>query len=157
MVGLKNIYVQNLAHHCLEQFSGVFACDMIPTVKLRRGDSLIVNLSKSNTPGTHFVAIHRLKDSGKYLYFDSYGLKCWNGDVLNYFKGQDQRDVIYSNRQIQSWIGSYFCGYFCIAALIYLELGKSMLQFHELFDTVDLSSNDEICTKIIKSHIKSLK
>ena len=157
MKGLKNIYVQNLGHHCLRKFCGVFACDMISTVKLERGNSVIVNLSKSDKPGSHFVAIYRLTDSGNYLYFDSYGLKCWNEDLLNYFKDQDLHHIIYSNRRIQSWIGSYFCGYFCIAALIYLELGKSMFEFHNLFNNIDLRLNDEICTKIIKSHIKSLK
>ena len=51
-------------------FHGTYSIDNIPTIK-NNNFSIIINLSKQNKKGSHFVAIFNKKN--KMIYFDSFG------------------------------------------------------------------------------------
>ena len=51
-------------------FQGTYSIDNIPTIK-NNDFSIIINLSKQNEKGSHFVAIFNKQN--KIIYFDSFG------------------------------------------------------------------------------------
>ena len=64
-------------------FRGTFSIDKIPTFKDEKF-SIIVNLSKENEKGTHFIGISSSKDT--IIYFDSYGIEHINLTIEKYLK-----------------------------------------------------------------------
>ena len=68
--GISNIYIDNLMNKISKTFWGTFSIDNIPLIK---NDifSVIVNLSKQNEKGTHFIAVSSRKN--RIIYFDSLG------------------------------------------------------------------------------------
>jgi len=61
-------------------FLGCFASDELPK-NPPYGSSLIVNYSKRDTAGTHWVAIHGL-ETNKVTFFDSYGFRPDAEDII---------------------------------------------------------------------------
>ena len=70
--GISNIYIDDLMKKISCSFKGTFSIDKIPTYKDEKF-SIIVNLSKENEEGTHFIGIMSSKDT--IIYFDSYGIE----------------------------------------------------------------------------------
>merc|ERR1712105_226523 len=66
--GISNIYIDDLMKKISCSFRGTFLIDKIPTFKDEKF-SIIVNLSKENEKGTHFIGISSSKDT--IIYFDS--------------------------------------------------------------------------------------
>merc|ERR1712074_364057 len=64
-------------------FKCTFSIDKIPTYKDGKF-SIIVNLSKENEEGTHFIGIMSSKD--KIIYFDSYGIEYIDLTMKKYLK-----------------------------------------------------------------------
>ena len=84
-----------------EKFHGVFASDLIPKLTKRRPYA-ILNLDKSNEPGSHWIAVS--KNGNGVIVYDSFGRKSakiipdlmtGNGEVLDteYDAEQDQRET----------------------------------------------------------------
>ena len=115
------------------------------------GKQFIVNLSTSNTSGSHFIALSIKNDYC--LFFDSFGKSCTNSYIIESLYNQN-KNIIYSNIQIQDFL-SHFCGYFCLAFLINDFNGKSLTDFLAKFNEKDLLTNDEKTVNIIVSHIEN--
>ena len=58
--GISNIYIDHLMQQISLSFRGTFSLDNIPTFE-EETFSLIVNLSKVDEKGSHFIAIFVLK------------------------------------------------------------------------------------------------
>lgn len=56
----------------LNQFRGVFTRDQLKQLKMRTGDSLIVNTDTSRQKGEHWCALYKYKPNG-YIFYDSFG------------------------------------------------------------------------------------
>ena len=148
-LGLTSIYLDKLSNYCLKHFVNVIPCDYLPKYSLEPNMQFIINLSDSNTPGSHFVAI---SCHDNYItYFDSFGLECTNSWILSHLKNHS---IIQSNTQIQS-LSSMFCGFFCLSFLIEDEKGKSIEEYLNLYQD-DLTKNDDLCVSIIKKHILTI-
>ena len=81
--GISNVYIDKLMHKISKTFCGTFSVDNIPVI----GDdvfSVIVNLSKENEKGTHFIALSSLKS--KIIYFDSFGNQNIDKTLEKYLK-----------------------------------------------------------------------
>ena len=110
-------------------FLGVFASDKIPCIT-NFPAALIVNLDKSDSPGSHWISLFFTK-SNKCEYFDSYGRKP-NNYILTYIAKQ-AKSFIYNNVCVQDfWTIS--CGQMCLYYLVwrcrgipYSEIIKSMV------------------------------
>ena len=150
MFGLENHYLKQLSSYCLERFDDVIPSDYITEEKLRNNRKYIINLDTSNEPGSHFVAISVRGNT--IIYFDSFGQRCSNQHISNAINASKKTLLRVSCIQIQS-IKSLFCGYFCLAFLIFDHYGISFDEFLKKFNENDLDSNDSICINIIKSHI----
>ena len=80
MSGLSSIYIENLMKICIlniKKFIGVLSCDIFlnmtknDKIKLSPGQGIILNLSSSNHPGSHWVAIFT-NANGDAEFFDSF-------------------------------------------------------------------------------------
>ena len=150
MYGLTNIYLEELLFPLCNYFKGVFPCDSIPDFSKGEFFSCIVNLSKQNEKGTHFIGISLLKNV--IIYFDSYGLETINLTIEQYLK-KYRKQVIYSNVQLQHLFSSH-CGFFCISCILCLENNIPFHKFLNIFHKKDLYLNDYISIKIITGFIK---
>ena len=60
--GISNVYIDHLMNKISSSFRGTFSIDNIPTFD-DESFSLIVNLSKENEKGSHFIAISSSKNT----------------------------------------------------------------------------------------------
>lgn len=154
-MGLTNKYVDKLCKDLKLDVVGVYPCDKLK--KIKKYESIIINLDTSNMPGSHFVCLYH---SGKSLvFFDSFNLDCTNLYIINYINSY-KCQVLNCSYQLQSYL-SYFCGYFCVAFIIFCKLSKSAInqkihEFYSLFDFNKLSNNDKIVENFIKKYITHL-
>ena len=114
--GISNMYIDNLMEKISSSFRGTFSIDKIPMFK-EKNFSIIVNLSKENEKGTHFIGISLLKNV--IVYFDSYGVETINLTIEEYLK-KYRKKIIHSNIQLQHLLSSH-CGFFCISCILCLE------------------------------------
>ena len=147
--GITNLYIDKLMNNISKSFQGTYSSNNIPTFN-NHNFSLIINTSKQSETGTHFIALCIFED--KILYFDSFGLKNYNSDIVQYLKKYNQK-IIYSTKCIQDPISDH-CGFFCISFILSIEKNMSLVSFLKLFSTKVLLINDYICIEIIKYHIK---
>lgn len=82
--------------------------DQIPHILLKN-KAFIMNMAKSNDPGTHWVAL--VNNNNLVSYYDSYGLPP-PVNVLNMMK-RSSKHIYFNNLQNQK-ADSVTCGYFCI-------------------------------------------
>jgi hypothetical protein len=152
MSGLTNQYVENLGKLiCGRNFLGTFPCDILPNVAKKQQFSLVINLSKHDSKGSHFVAIFCNKNV--LLYFDPLAEKCTNKFILKFIEqNKKKRKIKKKFRKIQS-DDSIFCGYFCLAFLQsnYLQIPNKT--FFKHFDKEQLLKNDTFVIDFIQKYI----
>ena len=79
--GISNVYIDKLMKKIsCRSFNGTFSIDNIPVFD---DDvfSIIINLSKQNEIGTHFIAVYVLEN--KIIYFDSFGNQVNDSSLKN--------------------------------------------------------------------------
>ena len=81
--GISNIYIDSLMNKISRTFYGTYSIDNIPEIN-NDVFSVIVNLSKRNEKGTHFIAVSSRKN--KIIYFDSLGNQNINLTLKKYLK-----------------------------------------------------------------------
>ena len=81
--GISNIYIDSLMNKISRTFYGTFSIDNIPEIN-NDVFSVIVNLSKRNEKGTHFIAVSSRKN--KIIYFDSLENQNINLTLKKYLK-----------------------------------------------------------------------
>jgi len=119
-------------------FLGTKGVDEIPQ-RLRKGQSLIINLQKSTEGGSHWVCARAL-DDGRAFYFDSYG---GNPDdrVLAMLKRTSPRVV--NNTSMYQKKDTDTCGHFCVFVLKHLANGTSLYDVLYKHLTPDPSARNE--------------
>ena len=149
--GISNVYIDKLMEKISRSFRGTFSIDNIPVFE---DDvfSVIINLSKQNEIGTHFIAVYVLEN--KIIYFDSFGNQLNNSSLKKYLK-KYKKPIILSKIQIQNLLSSH-CGFFCIAFILCIENGITLDDFLKKFYRKKLHLNDYICVKIIKIFINHM-
>ena len=149
--GIRNVYIDKLMEKISISFNGTFSIDNIPVFN---DDvfSIIINLSKQNEIGTHFIAVYVLEN--KIIYFDSFGNQLNNSSLKRYLK-KYKKPIILSKIQIQNLLSSH-CGFFCIAFILCIENGITLDDFLKKFYRKKLHLNDYICVKIIKIFINHM-
>lgn len=107
--GISNMYIDNLMEKISSSFRGTFSIDKIPMFKEEKF-SIIVNLSKENEKGTHFIGISVSKNV--VVYFDSYRLETIDLTIEKYLKKYGKfflfKYSITTFFQFSLWILLYF-------------------------------------------------
>jgi len=147
---VSNIFL-NYCLNNLDNFIGTFSCDNIPPIS-KQQNLLIINLSKSDEIGTHFIALNILKYSNslkcKVQYMDPLGGYCKNMYIINYLKHYC-KSYLYLEHPIQN-ILSQKCGFFCLAFVLECIGQKgSIVSFANKFNIRNLLHNDIILEKYI--------
>ena len=111
--GISNMYIDNLMEKISSSFRGTFSIDKIPMFKEEKF-SIIVNLSKENEKGTHFIGISVSKNV--VVYFDSYGLETIDLTIEKYLKKYGKKLFIqifnyniYSVLIVDSFVFRLYC------------------------------------------------
>jgi len=136
---VTNIYIDSVMRE-IRGFQGTFSSNNAP--KLKNMQSAILNFSKYNEAGTHFIAIYNFKN--KCLYFDPL---CINesfipNEIKKYLKKYN--NFLNISKKIQN-NHSEFCGFFCMLFIISLSISKKYL-FHILTKFKnDSRKNDSFC------------
>jgi hypothetical protein len=152
MSGLTNQYVEDLGKQIIgSKFIGTFPCDIQPQVSKKKCFSVVFNLSKHDTKGSHFIAI--FADDANLMYFDPLGHKCENADILSFItKVKEKRKLKTKFPKIQS-CSSIFCGFFCLAFLISRHRKLALSSFFNNFNKKNLQSNDKTVVNFIIDNI----
>jgi hypothetical protein len=138
-----------------KQFLKVTSIDEIPrTIKLKH--FLICNLSPSDKPGSHWVAIVRSEKDTLEI-FNSLGTKSLT--LYNeYFNFRTKFNIEYNEEQFQSNESSS-CGYFCIYFMVHRILNFDMSLEHllEHIFKSDFSINETLvtnfCNKLLQNDL----
>ena len=126
--GISNIFINDVMDKISRSFQGTYSIDNIPTIK-NNDFSIIINLSKQNEKGSHFVAIFNKQN--KIIYFDSFGNQNIHRTLQKFIK-KHKKQVTYSNIQLQH-IFSNHCGFFCMSFILCLENDVTFNNFLNFF------------------------
>ena len=149
--GLSSDYLLRLCEISLTNPPEILACDNFYSKSyLPENSSYIVNIQKSNLPGSHWVSI--LVKRKCILYFDSVGLPVINEYILRRLK-LCNCPIYFSELSIQG-IFSLFCAYYCLAFLIKCDEEKrSFEDFLSNFKDGKSLENEQICLNLIKRRL----
>ena len=112
---LNNFELEDAAKRIkIPSFRGVFLLDTLPK-KPNKKEYGKVNLDKSRSPGTHWVAWY--KNGKTKICFDSYGVQP-PIEVVKYLGSP----IHYNTDQLQQ-VGELFCGHLCLYVLKELGMG----------------------------------
>lgn len=96
-------------------FAGVFSLDELPSRKSpssSQDECAIINLSRLDETGTHWVAYYKPKGQTAY-YFDSFGNLQPPLEICSYLREFD----LFYNRERQQSFNSVICGQLCLCFL----------------------------------------
>ena len=149
---VSNLYLNDMLKH-INQFKGTYSCNNIPNLTSMQ-NLFIVNLSKENCIGTHFISLYIFSIKSKWVieYFDPLGNKCTNNFILKYMK-RYSNNYSYSSFAIQSKISNR-CGLFCMGYVIECsKYGGNIFTFVKKFNLRQSYVNDRKIDNFILKHI----
>ena len=80
------------------------------------------------------------------VYFDSFGIEYVPQEILDKIK---DKSISHNIFRIQD-DNSILCGFYCIAFMEYMIVGKTLLDYMNLFSPNDYKKNDKIIYKYFK-------
>ena len=98
----------------------------------------VINLHDKNSKETYWVSI--FIDKNIAVYFNSFGIEYIPQEVLSKIKDKSITHNIFRIQVHESII----CGFYCIAFIEYLLVGKTFLDYTNLFSPNDYNKNNEI-------------
>ena len=112
-------------------YEGVYSLDEIPK-ELPIRHFVVVNLSKKDEEGTHWIVICR-SDPSIYEIFNSLGFETLGNLVPEYFAVSSDTDIIYNGHSFQMENTST-CGYFCVYFAVHRVFNYDM-SFHSFLES----------------------
>ena len=143
--GLSNQFLHRFLKPKCKKFKGVFAVDRCPKPeKMSRSFSIIVNLSESHLPGSHFVAVYVNEDDYLY-YFDSFAFPppIYNHHLMLFLAKwiRENRIISVMKWRIQSY-ESLFCGWFAASFCLFVEMHTPPEALNSFFKRKNLIQNE---------------
>ena len=133
---MSNIFINNFLKD-YKNFKGCFSKDQIKLIGNNK--SIIINLQDSNQPGSHWIALKRVKNI--IFLFDSFGVEYIPIDIFKVYKNYK---IIANIYQIQD-ISSNLCGMFCVLFILYdIKSKNDSNKFLTLFNSNDFLKNELI-------------
>ena len=121
---LSNIFINNLLKDN-KKFIGCFSKDQISLIDNNKS---IINLQDSNTAGSHWIALKRVRND--IFVFDSFGVGYIPIGIFKVYKNYKMITNIY---RIQD-ISSNLCGMFCVLFILYdIKNKNDFIKFLTLF------------------------
>ena len=146
---LTNIKISEY-YKCEPRFNGVYSRNNLPN-KIKKG-AYVINLDEYENTGTHWVAL--FVKTNEAIYFDSFGIehtpkesnKFINNDMT---KPSSLKRIKCNIFRIQAY-DSIMCGYFCIECINYMVIGKTLLDYTNLFSPNNLKRT----IKLLKEYLR---
>ena len=133
-----------------KQFVGSFPCNYIKVTR-KRPAYYVINTSRWQhrdvnkiQEGQHWVVVV-LKENGKGLYFDSFGLPPLQPDIITYLEKTCPRGYKYNTQTLQN-PSSSACGVYCADFIANHSKGVNLRKYLSNF-TSDSVSNDKLVVK----------
>ena len=154
--GISNIYIEGvLGELKLKYWNGVYSSDTIPQFQ-EENFAIIVNFSKVNETGSHFVALARIED--EVFLFDSLATPKDKlpRTIYNFMNQTKARTLL--NFPIQDIISEY-CGFYTIYFILLLSVSPKLRHKFSpsMFSLINLKGNDDICISLIQQMIDEIK
>ena len=105
-----------------------FSRDNLPRIK---DGAYVINLDDKKSKGTHWISL--FIDRNTAVYFDSFGIEYIMQEVLSNSK---DKSITYNVFRIPD-DDSVMCGFYCFAFMEYMLLGKTLLDYTNLFSPND--------------------
>ena len=127
MLGSEIAFLLNKDLKLKEYFRGVYASNTLPSFLIRgQTHAIVVNLDKSNQPGSHWCAIYILSN-GFCIYFDPLGFPPFIPSIITFLENNSTH-CQWNAMNIQSPM-SYTCGFYTIFFLRKMIRGMSLGEF----------------------------
>ena len=127
----------------------VLACDQLPTHLIHnKPAAFIINTDPISLPGQHWVSLFR-NSIGEFTYFDSFGIRPLNSEILRFIENNSNRPFLYNSRVLQD-IRSDTCGLYAIYFIMIKARGGSLQRFLLPFQTTGRKQyiNDRIIKRL---------
>ena len=149
---LCNAFIDKVLEHYCKYFHGVYSSNTIPQdLKKKTFFCVVVNLSRDDEPGSHFVSV--IKNKETLFYLDSLLLDA-KKEILHSVISEDIISIKMLSERIQS-VQSNFCGFYCILfCLLYEEIVKYSRLPNFYVDEYNLTKNDKLCLQYIVNCMK---
>ena len=98
--------------------------------------------------GTHWVALFCKKK--EIVYFDSFGVEHITEEIKKFISNRNIKANIYCVQANDS----VMCGYFCIGFIEFMLVGKTLIDYTNLFSPYDFNKNDGIILSYFKRCMK---
>lgn len=139
----NNEYTKKIYH-------GTYAANHLPRIQIKKPTLMIMNLSNSNTPGSHWVALYLTPKI--FELFDSGGRKLENHHELTRFRQYHKNKKFLHNKiQVQSNFTST-CGHFCCIFALIKAKNISTKRFLNIFRNKKLIENDKKVFNLFNKH-----
>lgn len=132
-------------------FQGVFPCDKLPK-KITLPCAIIINLSKSNHCGSHWVSLY-INREGSGDFMCSFGFQVRNSYIENFIRKHCKR-ISYNKKQLQH-LSSNYCGLYAIIFIIHKMRGGTLHDFCNKF-SLNCLINDISIYKQYTYYVKKL-
>ena len=132
----SNIFINNLLKDN-KNSKRCFSKDQISLIENNK--SIIINLNNSNEPGSHWIALKRVKNT--IFVFDSFGIGYLPMAIFKVYKNFKIITNIY---RIQHF-SSNLCGMFCVSFILFdIKNKDNFIKFSTLFNSSDFLKNQLI-------------
>ena len=124
---LSNFEIQNYYKN-EPRFNGVYSRDDLSKIK---NGAYVINLDEYAGIGTHWIAL--FVKNNDVIYFDSFGVEYVPQEIKTFIGQKDTKTNVF---RIHDY-NSIMCGYFCILFINFMLVGKSLIDFTNLFSPHD--------------------
>ena len=124
---LSNFEIQNYYKN-EPRFNGVYSRDDLSKIK---NGAYVINLDEYAGIGTHWIAL--FVKNNDVIYFDSFGVEYVPQEIKTFIGQKDTKANVF---RIHDY-NSIMCGYFCILFINFMLVGKSLIDFTNLFSPHD--------------------
>lgn len=142
---ITNIDITNAIGH-IKGFNGVFAHDMLPSIKKSKINFGVVNYHNYKQPGSHWVAYYYDPKQAYTKFFDSYGLPPSN--KIKQFLLSYGKPIVWNAKMIQS-TNSNRCGWYTI---YFIQASYKENSFYDIishFESNGKMFNDKILMRLL--------
>ena len=122
--------------------------------KTIKKEAYVINLDECENTGMHWVSLfvkvkYTTESSSleRTIYFDSFGIEHIPKEINKFIRNSDIKSNIF---RIQTY-DSIMCKYFCIEFINYMLIGKTLLDYTNLFSPNDFKKNDQVIKRIFKN------
>ena len=118
------------------RFIGVYSRYNLPD-KIKDG-AYVINLDEYYDIGTHWIALY--VNNKTVTYFDSFGIENISKEVKKFI---NNKNIIENIFRIHAY-HSVLRGYFSVGFIDYMFMGKSLIDYANLFSANNVKKNDDI-------------